>query len=198
MRSTTHFPDEHKSNIHNLQLQHIIEVFRTVDQVIIGVITWFHVVSVIGWSGAALTFLVSIGPALRKLSAQANGEIVLKMFPRFARSVQAFTIFTLIFGPLLALTMNDGPPNAFDLISPWSQLITAGASVGIIMFFIVFFLLTPSVKRLGHIIQQMQQNPAQPPPNELSRVQRLLAVGGPLSVALLLTAEVFMVAAAQF
>ncbi len=169
-----------------------------VDQIIVGTLTWFHVVSVIGWSGAAITFLVSIGPSLSKLSPQANGELVFKMFPRFVRSVQAFTVFTLIFGPLLAYTMNDGPPNAFDLISPWSRLITAGATVGIIMFFVVFFLLTPTTKKLARLIQQMQQNPQQPPPAELSKVRRLMAIGGPLSVALLLLAEVFMVSAAQF
>ena len=169
-----------------------------VDQVIIGTLTWFHIVSVIGWSGAALTFLVSIKPSLAKLSAQANGELVFKMFPRFVRSVQVFTVLTLVFGPLLALAMNDGPPNAFDLVSPWSILITAGASIGITTFFVVFLLLTPTTKKLGRLIQQMQQNPQQPPPDELPVLQKRMAIGAPLSVALLLLAEVFMVSAAQF
>ncbi len=169
-----------------------------VDQIIVGILTWFHVVSVITWTGAAITFLVVIGPSLPKLSAQANGELVLKMFPRFVRVVQAFAIFTLTFGPLLALAMNDGPPNAFDFVSPWSRLITAGASVGIVMFFVVFFFLTPTTKRLGNVIRQIQQNPQQPPPAELKKIQRRMAIGGPLSVALLLLAEVFMVSAAQF
>ncbi len=168
------------------------------DQVIVGILTWFHVVSVIGWSGAAITFLVSIGPSLAKLSPQANSELVFKMFPRFVRSVQAFTVFTLVFGPLLAYGMNDGPPNAFDLVSPWSRQITAGATVGIIMFFVVFFLLTPTTKKLARLIQQIQQNPQQPPPAEMGKVQRLMKIGGPLSVALLLLAEIFMVSGAQF
>jgi hypothetical protein len=169
-----------------------------VDQLIVGTLTWFHVVSVIGWSGAALTFLVSIKPSLARLSAQANSELVFNMFPRFVRSVQVFTVLTLVFGPFLALAMNDDPPNAFDFVSPWSRLVTAGASIGIATFFVVFLLLTPTNKKLARLIQQMQQNPQQPPPGELHVLQKRMAIGAPLSVVLLLSAEVFMVAAAQF
>jgi len=172
------------------------------DQVIVGALTWFHVVSVIGWTGAALTFLVAIGPSLKRLSPQANSEIALKMFPRYVRTIQIFTVLTLIFGPLLAFTMNAtnevGGPNVFDLISPWSRFVTAGASVGIITFFLVFFVFTPTAKGLGRIILQMQQNPQQPPPAEFGSLQKRVAILGPLAVTLLLLAEVFMVAAAQF
>ncbi len=169
-----------------------------VDQVVVGILTWFHIVSVIGWSGAALTFLVSIRPSLAKLSPQANGEFVLKVLPRFVRSVQIFTVLTLIFGPLVAFTMSDGPPNAFDLVSPWSIFVTIGASIGITTFFVVFFLLTPTAKNIGRIIMQMQQNPNQPPPAKLHVLQKRLSLIPPLGVTLLLSAEVFMVAAAQF
>jgi len=169
-----------------------------VDQIIVGTLTWFHIISVIGWSGAALTFLVAVGPSLKKISPQANSEIALKMFPRFVRTVQIFTVLTLTFGPLLAFTMNDGPPNAFDLISPWSRLVTAGASVGIAAFFLVFLAFTPTAKGLGRIILQMQQNPQQPPPAKFGSLQKRMAILGPLAVTLLLLAEVFMVGAAQF
>ena len=169
-----------------------------VDQLIVGTLTWFHIVSVVGWFGAALTFLVSIRPSLGKLSPQASGEFILKVFPRFVRSVQVFTVLTLVFGPLLAFTMNDGPPNAFDLISPWSRLIVAGASFGIATFFVVFLVLTPTAKKIGRLIQQVQQNPQQPPPAELRVLQKRLAIIPPLGVTLLLLAEACMVAAAQF
>lgn len=173
-----------------------------VDSIFTGILTWFHVVSVIGWSGAAITFLVAIGPSLKTLSPQANGEIVLKMFPRYVRTIQIFTVLTIIFGPLLAFTMNAtnevGGPNAFDLISPWSRLITAGATVGVFTFFLVFLAFTPTAKGLGQLIQQMQQNPQQPPPKEFGTLQKRTAILGPLAVTLLLLTEVFMVAAAQF
>ena len=74
--------------------------------------------SVIGWTGAALTFLISIRSSLPKLSPQASGEFIVKVMPRFVRSVQVFTVLTLVFGPSLALAMNDGPPNQFNLVSP--------------------------------------------------------------------------------
>lgn len=172
------------------------------DSIITGILTWFHIVSVIGWSGAAMTFLAAVGPSLKKLSPQANSEVALKMFPRYVRTIQIFTVLTITFGPLLAFTMNAtnevGGPNSFNLISPWSQLITAGASVGIFAFFIVFLVFTPTAKQLGRFILQMQQNPQQPPPEKFGAVQKRIAILGPLAVSLLLLAEVFMVAAAQF
>lgn len=165
---------------------------------ITGIINWFHVVSVIGWTGAVLTFMVSIKPSLEKFSAQANSEFVLKAMPRFVRSIQVFSVLTLIFGPLLAFTMNDGPPNVFDFVSPWSRSVTVGASLGIIMLLMVFFFLTPTAKGLVRVVSEMQKNPQLPPPAELRVLQRRMAFGTPLSAALLLLAEVFMVAAAQF
>ncbi len=173
-----------------------------VDSIYTGILTWFHIVSVIGWSGAAITFLVAIGPSLKRISPQANGEIVLKLFPRYVRTVQIFTVLTVIFGPLLAFTVNAtnevGGPNVFDLISPWSRLITTGASIGIFTFFVVFLAFTPTAKGLGQLVQQMQQNPQQPLPKRFVILQKRAAILGPLAVTLLLTAEVFMVAAAQF
>ena len=142
--------------------------------------------------------MVSIRPSVAKFTPQANGEFVLKVFPRFVRSVQVFSVLTLVFGPLVAYTMSNGPPNVFDLRSPWSIFITIGASLGIAAFFVVFLLLTPTAKKLGRLVLQMQQTPQQPPPAGLRALQKRLAVIPPLGVSLLLLAEVFMVAAAQF
>ena len=169
-----------------------------VYQILVGIVTWLHVVSVIGWTGAALTFLISIRSSLPKLSPPARGEFLVKVMPRYARSIQIFTILTLVFGPSLALTMNDGPPNKFDLASPWSIFVTLGASVGIVMLFIVFFLFTPTANGLVEAVKQMQQNPGQPPPAKLNALQKRLAIIPPLGVTLLLLAEAFMVTAAQF
>ncbi len=169
-----------------------------VDQIIVGILTWFHIFSVIGWSGAALTFLITVKPTLAKFSPQASGEFFLKVLPRFARSVQILSALTLTFGPLLAFTMNDGPPNQFNLVSPWSICIVIGAAIGITAFLVVFLLLTPTARKLEHVIRKMQQNPQQPPPVELKLLQKRLSIIPPLAVTLLLLTEVFMVAAAQF
>ena len=169
-----------------------------VNLIVVGALTWFHVFSVIGWTGAALTFLVTIKPTLAKFSPVASGEFVVKMLPRFVRSVQVLSILTIIFGPSLAFAMADGPPNAFDLKSPWSICIVIGASIGITAFLVVFLVLTPTAKKLTTLIRQMQQNPQKPPSAELPRLQKRLAIIPPLAVSLLLATEVFMVAAAQF
>ena len=169
-----------------------------VNLIIVGTLTWFHIFSVLGWSGAAITFLVTIKPSLAKFSPQSSGEFIVKVLPRFVRSVQIFSALTLIFGPSLAFTMADGPPNAFDLKSPWSIFIVIGASVGVTAFLVVFLVLTPTAKKLVSAITKIRQNPQQPPPTELPNLQKRLATIPPLAVSLLLLAEVFMVAAAQF
>ena len=171
---------------------------KMVDQIIVGILTWFHIFSVIGWTGAALTFLITVKPSLAKFTPQASGEFVTKVFPRFTRSVQILSALTLTFGPLLAFTMNDGPPNQFNLVSPWSIFIVIGAAIGITAFLVVFLVLTPTSGKLVRVIRQMQQNPQKPPPAELQHLQKRLAIIPPLAVTLLLSTEVFMVAAAQF
>ena len=170
-----------------------------VDQIIVGTLTWFHIFSVIGWSGAALTFLISIKPTVAKFSPQASGEFIVKVFPRFVRSVQVLSLLTVIFGPSLAYTMADGPPNAFDLKSPWSIFIVIGASIGITVFLVVFFLLTPTAKKLTASITKMKQNPQQPPPAELLSFAEKFGDNSTFScVAFALDGRVFMVSAAQF
>ncbi len=172
--------------------------FTLTDMLVTGIINWFHVVSVIGWTGAVITFIVSLQPSLTKFSPQANGEFVVKALPRLVHSIQVFSVLTLIFGPLLAFTMNDGEPNVFNFVSPWSVFITIGAAFGITMLLMVFLFLTPTASRLVRAVSAMQKNPQQPPLAELKALGKRMAIGTPLSLALLLLAEVFMVGAAQF
>jgi hypothetical protein len=94
--------------------------------------------------------------------------------------------------------MNDGPPNAFDFHSRWSMLVTTGAALGITMLLVVFLVLTPTAIGLRRAVMQMQQNPTPPPPPDLSKLQKRLGIIPAIAATLLLAAEVFMVAAAQF
>jgi uncharacterized membrane protein len=163
-----------------------------------GSLAWCHIISVVGWMGASLLFLSVIQPSLQKLSPQTNSELVVKMFPRLLRHVQVFTVLTVIFGPLLAVAISSGgAPHVFNLVSPWSIFVTTGASFGIATFLLVFLLMTPSIKKLGRLVLQMQQNPQQPPPVEFRSLQKRLKIGTPMAVLFLLLAEGFMVAAAQ-
>jgi hypothetical protein len=116
--------------------------------------------------------LVTIKPSLSKFSPQGSGEFIVKALPRFVRSLQVLSLLTIIFGPSLAFAMADGPPNAFDLKSPWSICIVIGASIGIVAFLVVFLVLTPTAKKLSSLIKQMQQNPQQPPPADLRGLQK--------------------------
>ena len=56
---------------------------------------WLHIFSVVSWFGAVLFFVVIIEATLPKLSPQTNGELVVKMFPRFIGFVEIFSVQTL-------------------------------------------------------------------------------------------------------
>jgi len=68
-----------------------------VDQIVVGTLTWFHIFSVIGWSGAALTFLVTIKPSLAKFSPQASSEFSLKVIPQGSYGQCRYFQFLLLF-----------------------------------------------------------------------------------------------------
>ncbi|MDE1854036.1 MAG: hypothetical protein KGI38_09890 [Thaumarchaeota archaeon] len=163
--------------------------------ILVDVLTWLHIFSVVGWFGAAMIFLMVVEPSLPKLSPQTNGELVLKLFPRFVRFVQTFATLTLVFGISLALATSNGDLALFWVGSTWGMYVSIGASFGIATFLLVFLLLAPSVKKLGKLVVQMQQNPGQPPPLEFHQVQERLKLGAPSAVIMLSIALVFMVAA---
>jgi len=164
--------------------------------VILGVLLGFHIFSVVAWFGAVLFFVIIIETSLPKLSPQTNGELVLKVFPKFIRYVQLFSVLTLIFGIILALDISNGDLALFGLGSTWGLFVTIGASFGFATLLILFLLAAPSVNKLGKVIMQMQANPQQPPPREFHILQKGLEIGGPTALGMLLLALVFMVAAA--
>ncbi|MDG6951429.1 MAG: hypothetical protein JRN12_06275 [Nitrososphaerota archaeon] len=166
------------------------------NAILVDALTWLHIFSVVGWFGAAMVFLMVVEPSLPNLSPQTNGELVLKLFPRFVRFVQTFATLALVFGISLALAISDGDLALFGVGSTWGMYVSIGASFGIATFLLVFLLLAPSVKELGRLVVQMQQNPGQPPTPEFHKAQELLKYGAPAAVVLLSLAMVFMVAAA--
>lgn len=165
------------------------------DPLLVGILTWIHVFSVVGWFGAALLFLMVIEPSIPKLSPQASSELVLKVFPRFVRYVQVFATLALVFGVALALAISDGNFLLFGFGSGWGLDVTLGGSFGVVTYLLVFLLLAPSVTSLARMVAQLQQNPGQPPPPEFHAVQERLRYGAPSAVVLLSMAMVFMVAA---
>jgi hypothetical protein len=64
--------------------------------------------------------------------------------------------------------------------------------------YVVTSCLEVNVAKLVRAVRQMQQSPHQSPHAELKKLQKRLAIIPPLAVTLLLSTEIFMVAAAQF
>ena len=157
---------------------------------------WLHIFSVVSWFGAVLFFVVIIEATLPKLSPQTNGELVLKVFPRFIIWVEIFSVLTLLFGIGLAILISSGDVATFVLKSSTGLYVTIGASFGFATLLILFLLAAPSVKKLGRVIVEMQTKQLQQPPPEFHVLERRLKFGGPAALSLLSLALVFMVAAA--
>ena len=162
---------------------------------IIALLTWLHIISIVSWLGSAIILTSVVQPSMARFSPQTRGEMTLTFLPRMARFIQISATLALVFGILLALSINSNSPSLLSLNNPWGLRITIGATLGLIVYIMVFASLTPTVKRLGAVIKQMQANPQQPPPAELGALQKKIRIGGPTAVLLLSLAMAFMVAA---
>ncbi len=122
--------------------------------------------------------------------------MAITFLPRMARFIQITVTLAIVFGVLLALSISNGNLSFFFSSNNSLGLrITIGAILGLIVYILIFALFTPTVKKLGAVIKQMQANPKQPPPAELEALQKKIRMGGPTAVILLSLAMVFMVAA---
>jgi len=113
-----------------------------------------------------------------------------------ARFIQIASTLAIVFGVLLALSISNGDLSFFfSSTNSLGLRITIGAILALIVYVMVFALLTPTVKKLGTLTRQMQANPQQPPPAELQALQKKIRISGPTGVLLLSLAMAFMVAA---
>ena len=169
-----------------------------VDSSVTATLALFHIFSAIGWLGAALFFTTVVGPVLPRLSPPARSELILKMFHRQATYIEIFSGLTVVFGVGLALARSDGDLSIFLPTSSWGLRITAGATIALIAFVIAFAIVIPGVKNLIKMVEQMQQNPQQPPPAEFFGVQKRIRYGAMAVLILLIIVLVFMVGAVRY
>ena len=167
-----------------------------VAQEIIAVLTWLHIFSIVSWLGAAVILISVVQPSMARFSPQTRGEMSLTFMPRMARFIQIASTLAIVFGFLLALSISNGDLSFFfSLTNSLGLRITIGAILGLIAYIMVWAILTPTVKKMGEVIKQMQANPQQPPPAQLAALQRKVRMGGPAGVIVLSLAMAFMVAA---
>lgn len=156
---------------------------------------WLHIFSAVGWLGAAMVFGMLIGPTLPTLYPAARGELILKLFPKYVRWAEAFTLMTVIFGVLLVADISNGNMSVFSLSTSLGLYITTGAILALIAAIMGFAVIAPSAHKVYRLTEEMVKN-STPPSPELPKASARLRMSATVSLVLLVLVLIFMVAGA--
>lgn len=161
------------------------------DAWIVGLLTYAHVLSAIGWLGAALTMNIALGPIMSRFAPGTRMDLLQHFVPRFGRMTAIFAGLTVLFGIGLYATIYSGSSGT------WFSVIGVGILLALIAFVIGAAVIIPAGNRLAAIAREMAGKPPGPPPPEFAPLLRRLQVFSFLAMVLLLAVLGFMVAAAQ-
>lgn len=142
-----------------------------------------------------MVFGMLIGPTIGTLTPGARSEVVLKLFPRYVRYVEIFSVTTVVFGVALLLDIANGNMSVLSPSTPFGLYISAGALLAAVVVVLAFVFVAPTAHRIVRLTEQMAKNPGPPPP-ELPRASARLRAGAMIALVLLILVLVFMVAAA--
>ena len=158
------------------------------------ILLWLHIVSAVGWLGSLMVFGTLIAPTLPSLAPANRAELVVKLFPKFARYAMVFTVITPIFGVATMLDISNGNFAIFNpSTSSFSMYITAGALLTLVTWVVGFGLVLPTVFKIVRLTEAMSGGG--PPSPDLARATTRLRVGSGIVVVLLLIVLYLMVAA---
>ncbi len=156
--------------------------YFTVPDVLVTVIAYLHIISAMGWLGGAILFTSALTPGVRRMSQAANIEFFAIVVPRLTRYFLIVVFSTVIFGPLLFLTIPDESP-----------LIYGGIAAGLTAFLLVLSEV-PVFRRLTSMAQEMlKSGHSGPPPAEYVKALRRAGISTVATVVLLVVALMFMV-----
>ncbi len=149
---------------------------------LVTVIAFFHIISAMGWLGGAILFTSALAPGVRRLSPGASIEFFAVVVPRLTRYFLIVVFSTVLFGPLLFLTIPDE-----------SQLIYGGMATGFTAFILVLSEV-PNFNRLVRMAQEMMRSGhSGPPPAEYVSLLRRVGITTVATVILLVATLMFMV-----
>jgi len=162
------------------------------------VLLWLHIVSAVGWLGAAMVFAMLIGPTLPSLTPASRGELIVKLLPKYIRYAEIFTFVTPIFGLGLALYISHG---SFAVFSPttygnFGLYISIGALLSVVAWVISFGLVAPTGHKIVSITKEMMKVLGTPPPPELQKASIRLRIASTAGLVVLFLIVAVMVAAA--
>lgn len=164
-----------------------------VDQSVIAVLTFFHIVSAMGWLGGVLFFLSAVGPGVRSFTPPASLEFLTKVGPKQLRYFGGVATATIIFGLGLLFAAFGADP------SSWPGYIEVGFGLGLVAYLIAILVTIPTFRKVDKIARQIMANPqAGPPPPEFPALLKRANMAAVAVAAVLLLTLVFMVSSAVF
>jgi uncharacterized membrane protein len=158
-----------------------------VDQIIIDILGYGHVLSAIGWLGGGLLTTFVLGPSLRSLSPSAGLEFNAKILPKIIRFVNIAIGLTLVFGIGLFFAVSD------QLTSMQADEIYAGAGLALVTAAVAFVVTIPSFRKVIKLANDALQS-GQPPSPEMRKFGARARQGAIFSAVLLLVVLVMMIA----
>ena len=158
-----------------------------VDQILIDILAYGHVLSAIGWLGGGIFVTFVIAPNLSKLSPGAGLEFFSTVLPKILRFFQVTIGATLGFGILLFLVVgNELTPTQFDEIG-------VGVVLAIATGVIAFVETVPSFRKVSKFASEALQN-KQPPNPEIAKYGKRARTGSIAGIVLLLAVLLMMTA----
>lgn len=170
-----------------------------VDAVFV-VLLLLHVGSIVAWMGGATLFVSVIAPSLRKMSPTSRTEFTLSAFPGYMRFVGGSSIVSVVAGVALygyiTQVATSLAPTSSGLI-----YIQAGAVLSLIVLIIAFGIIIPTGRKLVSMLKQAKQQAAPdtggPMAAQIAGLQKRLALGARLGVALLALTFIMMIVGAS-
>lgn len=160
---------------------------------VLPVLLWLHIFSAVGWLGAAMVFGLLIGPTVGTFTPGTRAEVVVKLFPKYVKYVEAFSIATVVFGVALVLYIGNGDMSVFSPSTTFGLYITAGAVIALITVGLAFSLIVPTARKIVRLTEEMVKNQSPPSP-ELPKASARLRMSATLALVLLVLVLICMVA----
>ena len=157
------------------------------------ILLWFHIFAAVGWLGSAMVFGLLIGPMLPSLTPGTRAELVVKLFPKYVRYVEGFSIATVTFGVLLVLDIGSGGMSAFSLSTTFGLYITVGAVLAALTVVFALVLIAPTARKVARLTDEMIKNHGPPSP-ELPKASARLRLSATIGLVLLILVLICMVA----
>jgi uncharacterized membrane protein len=164
-----------------------------VNQLLVDVLGYGHVLSAMGWLGGGILTAFVIGPNVRKMSPAASMEFNAKVLPKLVTFVQGAIGTTLLFGLLLVYFIQDGDLSWLSSTTQGYE-ISAGMVLALITAVFAMTVVIPSFRKIGRIANEFVQGTLKAPPPEMMKYARRARLGSMTGVVLLLVVLSLMVA----